>query len=48
MDDYLVSIGVPLYALEKVKSTILAWFIIGFFCGTASGIWLLAMIIKYR
>ena len=48
MDDYLVSIGVPLYALEKVKSTILAWFVIGFFGGIASGIWFLAMITKYR
>jgi hypothetical protein len=48
MDSYLMVIGVPIYALEKVKSTILTWFVIGFLSGVCSGIWLLAMIIKYR
>ena len=48
MDSYLTVAGVPGYALEKVKSTILTWFVIGFLSGISSGIWLLTMILKYR
>jgi len=48
MTKHLQDAGVPDGSIEKVKSTILVWFTIGLLSGIASGMWFLAMIMKYR